>query len=389
MKLAVVVDTFPRWSERFIARECRELLRRGVDLSIFCLRAGDELPRDEHEWDGLIERRIVLPRCLMPSLRSESHLPAAVRARRELVRETLGATAYAKVRCAESLTELLRTHGVTHVHAHFASLPSTIGWLAATECGLTFTFSVHARDLFVDAQLLAQKAADAAAIFCCHGKAFEFLKKEHPAAKAIHMPHGLPLELFPRRAKNPVGVPHLLAAGRFVEKKGFFELLEALAEPELLKAEWTATLLGDGPLRAKLKARVERLRLGERVKLVDAVSGDALRAEFERAALFVAPYKETADGDADGIANVLLEAMALGVPVVATQSGSAREVVTEATATVIAECSAGAIGAGIGKAIVDSARTVKCADAARALIEERFDVRKNMDVMAREFMPQG
>jgi len=384
MKLAVVVDTFPRWSERFIARECRELVRRGVELSIFCLRSGDELPADEHEWDGLIERRIVLPRCLLPSIRSEKHLPEAVRERRTLVRESLGATAYAKVRCAESLTDLLRAHGITHVHAHFASLPSTIGWLAAMECGLTFTMSVHARDLFVDAQFLARKAQDAAAIFCCHRNAYEFLKKEHLAAKAIHMPHGLPLDLFPLRSKTPRGAPVLLAAGRFVEKKGFVELLEALATPALQKSEWSAVLLGDGPLRKTILARIQRLRLSDRVTVVDAANGHALRAQFERASLFVAPYKETKDGDADGIANVLLEAMALGVPVVATQSGSAKEVVTPATAEVIPACEAEAIATAIGRAVVDAKGTAERAAAARELIRERFDVRKNMDGMARE-----
>ena len=60
-RLAVIVDTFPRWSERFIARELRELARRGVDFSVFCLKAGN-LPDDtDADWHGLIERRVVLP----------------------------------------------------------------------------------------------------------------------------------------------------------------------------------------------------------------------------------------------------------------------------------------------------------------------------------------
>jgi glycosyltransferase involved in cell wall biosynthesis len=376
MKLAVVVDTFPRWSERFLARECQALRHHGADLSIFCLRAGDELPAGEHEWDGLIQRRIVLPRCLVPSLRSEKHLPKDVRERRDLVRKTVGATAYAKVRCAESFIDLLRADRYTHVHAHFANLPSTIGWLAAMESGLPLTLSVHARDLFVEAQLLSEKAADAKAVFCCNSKAEAFLKQAVPANTVIHMSHGLPPDFFQRERQSASSdVPHFLAAGRFVEKKGFADFIDALATPEVLAKKWTATLLGEGPLKSKLAAKIQRLKLGARVKIKDPVFGEALRAEFEKATAFVAPYKETADGDSDGVPNVVLEAMALGVPVIARGAallGDSRVLKAQGTDAPAALASA------LGTAL-DSPTTLKrIASDAKTWVAQEYDSARNI-----------
>src|SRR5476651_1422863 len=114
-RLAVVVDTFPRWSERFIARELSELRRRGVEFSVFCLKAGTTPAETDPEWAGLIERRVVLPTCLLPNLRR-------LDARYELARKELG-TFFRRLGCATKLAELLRAGRFEHVHAHFASLP--------------------------------------------------------------------------------------------------------------------------------------------------------------------------------------------------------------------------------------------------------------------------
>ena len=69
MNLAVIVDTFPRWSERFIARELNELVRRGIAVTVFCLKAGRVPAADDVEWAGWLARRKVIPRYVLPKFR--------------------------------------------------------------------------------------------------------------------------------------------------------------------------------------------------------------------------------------------------------------------------------------------------------------------------------
>src|SRR6185369_8213744 len=116
---------------------------------------GDEPPAGDPEWDGLIERRVVLPSCILPRgfvLDGD----ADMRRRQEAAREALGASFYSKFGCALKFAELLREGKFQHVHAHFANLPSTIGWLAANAAKIPFSMSVHARDLFVEPQALEE-----------------------------------------------------------------------------------------------------------------------------------------------------------------------------------------------------------------------------------------
>ncbi len=380
MKLAVVVDTFPRWSERFIARECAELVRRGVDLRIFCLKAG-MLPGAESDPDftGLIERCIELPRCIMPRALTSDHGDAELARRRALAKKELGVTGYAKVQCAQSLAGLLRDGNFTHVHAHFASLPSTIAWLAAHAAKLPLSMSVHARDLFVDAQVLEEKAATCARVFTCHARARDFLLETFPAAreKIVLMRHGLPLEQYSMRQRTPRQVPQILAAGRFVAKKGFETLLAAAADERLRDRAFRLVLLGEGPLEKKLKTQIAKKSLGEKVILQPPVIGAALHDVFAQSDLFVAPYETAADGDSDGVPNTILEAFALGLPVIGTASGSVSEVLNSESGTVVPEKNPAALAEAIAAYMDDPRPHLAQTKAARAVIEREYDLAKN------------
>ncbi|HYG77390.1 MAG TPA: glycosyltransferase family 4 protein [Planctomycetota bacterium] len=382
MKLAVIVDTFPRWSERFIARECGELVRRGVDLRIFCLRAGTLPDGGENDADfaGLLERRIELPRCIMPRALNGDGEDAELRRRRDLAKKELGLTAYAKVQCAKTLADLLAEGKFTQVHAHFANLPSTIAWLAAHTARLPLTLSVHARDLFVEAQLLDAKIADCKRVFTCHARAQEFLvaMNPHAAKKIVLMRHGLPLEHYSFEQREPAQTPQILAAGRFVPKKGFETLLAAVADPRLRERSFRLILLGEGQLEKKLKAQIERKQLGSKVMLHGPVSGEPLKNLFRHSSLFLAPYETASDGDSDGVPNTILEAFALGLPVVGTAAGSLREVLTPETGTVVAEKNPAELAAAIAGFLDDAAVYGEKTRAARKLIEKDYDLSKNI-----------
>jgi len=387
MRLAVVVDTFPRWSERFIARELGELHRLGIPFTIFPLRLGEALPGADAEFDQLAEHVRALPkiRSLKNIANAFSAVPrlreAVARQRLRAVMKNLSPAGVLRCSRAHVLSEWLKKDGYTHVYAHFANLPSTIAWIAAGEAHLPLLVSVHARDLFVEPQLLNEKVRDAQALFTCHARGQARLC-EIPQArgKATLMHHGLPLELFPFKARTTAtkGARRLLAAGRFVTKKGFGDLLEALATSTLARTKVNVTIVGDGPQRETLSKSIAKLGLTGRVQLHPPEPAARLTAMLAAADLLVAPFRRSEEGDEDGIPNLILEAFALGVPVVGTDVGGLPEALSSATGFVAPAAQPAKLAEVIAAALSDPAACASRALEARALVEARHDVRRSL-----------
>jgi glycosyltransferase involved in cell wall biosynthesis len=375
-KLAVIVDTFPRWSERFIARELQELLRRGVQFKVFCLKAGEPLPHDS-DWQGLIERRVILPSSFLP--RMAKVLTPTARPHWEEARQLLGLRGYRALARAAALRDRLLEGGFGHVHAHFANLPSTLGWLAALDAKLPFSFAAHARDLFLEAQLLEQKLTDCVCVFACHARAREYLRaKTAQKGKVRLMHHGLPLKQYPQRLELGGSGLGIVAAGRFVPKKGFDILLDAAARLARAKREFALMLLGDGPERENLLKKVRALRLERQVVIKKPVGGSELRDILNGADLLVAPYRTASDGDSDGVPNVVLEAFALGTPVIGTEAGSLGEILTPRTGTVVPQNDTAALAEALAEFLERPSEALGKTRAARELVASEYDIRKNI-----------
>ncbi len=397
MSVAIIVDTFPRWSERFIARELNEILRRGIEFKIYCLRAGDSDCDADPEFKNLLPHRIVLPSCFLPTFVRNVGADAAAKERLKLVEDALGATAFRQIGCADSLTKIIREHGHKIVYAHFASLPSTLGWLAAGALKLPFVMSCHARDVFVDAQvsLLAAKVQSARSVFTCNRKAEAYAKSilsddESNVQKIDYMPHGLPFEHYPfspRHERSPNGKKlRLLAAGRFVPKKGFNDLIDALARPDLDDAAIELTILGEGPERKRFVKQIERLGAGARISMPGVADAAEMTRQFESADAFVVPSIEI-EGDSDGLPNVVLEAFAYGVPVIGTNAGSLTDVLNASTGFVVERVPSYSGGSrftrdlalAIRKVLMEPEMASEKALRARDVIENHFDIRKNIE----------
>jgi glycosyltransferase involved in cell wall biosynthesis len=386
MRLAVMVDCFPCWSERFVAREVAELVRQGVETTVFALRSSPLPADDDEESADLPARRQLLPRATAPGTSWGALMLLCGRpvgaARLAEVVGGLGAAGVLRAARWRALARLLKDGGYTHVHAHFANLPSTIAWLAARAAGLPFSFSAHARDLFVEAQCLEAKARDATACLACHAAGHAALRAVAGAEKARLIHHGLPLALFPFRPHAPGChgdcLPMLLAAGRLVPKKGFGVLLEALATPALRDYSLGLTIHGEGPLRSDLTLAAARLRLPPCVALAPPLGGQRLRLTMAAAAALVTPSLRDGDGDSDGIPNLVLEAFASGVPVVGTDAGGLPEVLTPETGWVARAGDVASLAATIAECLENPAESLRRARAARNLVEERFEISRNV-----------
>jgi glycosyltransferase involved in cell wall biosynthesis len=331
--IAYIVKAWPRLSETFILNEIISLEERGIPIRIFSVKDPDPGPAHSKvaqvrakvtylalrsHWKQAVAANLRLL-CRQPGqyLRVFAHVVAA-----KLVRRRFGPPPHFFQ--AGYLADILAHEPADHLHAHFASTPARVGMLAHRLSGIPFTFTAHAKDIYLsDPQVLRGKLEAARAVVTCTEYNRGYLVKQFGSladrkVRCIH--HGLDTSQFkfhPRQTTEN-GEPVILSVARLVEKKGLEDLIAAADILRRRGHAFHVEIIGSGPQRETLKARAKQMGLAERVRLVGAQAHDAVCLAYQRASIFVLPCVVASNGDRDGIPNVLLEAMASGVPVVST-----------------------------------------------------------------------
>ncbi|MEN8184299.1 MAG: glycosyltransferase family 4 protein, partial [Myxococcota bacterium] len=192
--------------------------------------------------------------------------------------------------------------------------------------------------------------------------------------------HGVDLKKFsPGVASIADPEPLILAVGRLVEKKGLLELLDACGVLQKRGCAFRCLIVGEGPQREALEARIEELGLSRVVGLPGARSQEELVDFYRRATVFTLPCKILANGDRDGLPNVLMEAMAVGVPVVATAVSGIPEVVQDGeNGLLLKEVDAAGLADALESLLQDPDRRRRLATGGRTTVEKRFDTRSNV-----------
>lgn len=348
MQVAVVVSGWPRVSEVFALNELLALQRAGMLAAVFATKPGDESLRQP----------------ATQQLRSlVHHLPAGDV-------ETQAA----------SVVDRLDGTDVTAIHGYFAHHPAAVAAAAAGRRGVGYGFSVHALDARkISRAEMAERSAGAALVVSCNPDAAA--EVEAAGRLPILVRHGVDLSAFSVSAapnRHPVS---LLTVGRFVEKKGFEVLLEALA---LVERPWQLRVIGDGPLRPCLEAVIARRGLGDRVELVGRCTHRVLPAMYAAADIVVVPSVVDRDGDRDGLPNVVLEAMASGRPVVASDVAAiATAVVDGVTGSLVPPGNAEALQRSLTALIDDPATRHQMGAAGRDVVESEFDLEHCASVFCR------
>jgi len=397
MRIAYVVGTFPCLSETFIVREMAALERKGHELTILALRrprAGpvhaDAAPflervrcRSRH---GLLRTLPRHARCFARSPGPYLRALASVLAR----------LPFAPVRAARKLSAFCaavefvqhaREQNVEHVHAHFLFVPAEVARWLGRLLDVPFSVSAHAWDLYArDPRAYAGAARTAAFLAACTARGRDALRAafpEIPPERVVLIRHGLEPVRF--RTGDAAG-NLVLAAGRIVEKKGFVDLVDACALLRDRRVSFRCVIAGDGAQRGALADRIRGARLSAHVTLTGALSQKELAGLFRQAALFVAPSVTARDGDRDGLPNVILEAMAAGLPVIATDACAAGEAVADGQEGFL-------VPAGQAQPLADSVEAL-LANAGlraamgrrgRARIEREFDMDRNIEPLIRQF----
>ena len=270
---------------------------------------------------------------------------------------------------------------IRHLHAHFGTQAATIARLAARFAGVTYSLTAHAKDIYHEYSEpvnLARKIADAAFTITVSDYNLAHLREQYPAEAPVYrIYNGLDLEQFPYHAPEN-RPPHLLAVGRLVEKKGFPDLIDAIAALRERGINCTCDIIGDGNQRETLAAHIARLHLEDRVRLLGNRSQAEVKNHIRQAAMLIAPSVISADGDRDGLPTILVEAMALGTPCISTNIVGIPELVRDGDTGLLAPPNdPPALADTIARLLNDPALAVRLATNARALIERDYNIHAN------------
>ena len=324
---AIVCNAFPVLSETFITAEAQALRVQGVPVRVEALRRRE---RPNHAAARGLERAYVEDEGFLGRIGAAIALCARhpLRVLRDLLRRRRWpADQRIPLLSLAPVAWRLERWGARHLHAHFANAAAVNAARVAGLLGISHSVTAHASEIFErpDALVANLDGADFVTSGCEYN--LEHLRGLLDSAVPLHeIVMGVDPERFRRTRPHPGG-RIVVAVGRLVEKKGFADLIEAAALLERERPLERLVIVGDGPLRDELRARIESAGLGGRVTLAGALDPDAVRDQLERADLLAMPCVVAADGDRDSMPVVVKEALAMEIPVVATDEVGLPELV--------------------------------------------------------------
>ncbi len=394
-RVGYVLKRYPRFSETFVVNEILAHEAAGLSLDIVALR---------EPTDPVIQQAVARVRAPVISLAIPGEaLPEGATDRLigeagqrlpglRLELQRFGDEARRDVYQGIRLALLAQERGLSHLHAHFATSATSVARIASRLTGIPYSFTAHAKDIYHESVVqedLRRKLVDARAAMTVSDYNLGWLRAAcgEAASRVRRVYNGLDLGEFPFACPRE-RAPRVVFVGRLVPKKGVEILIDACDLLARRGVAFQCDLLGAGPLAPSLQERIAALGLGHRVHCLGAQPRSAVVEHLRRAAVFAAPCVVSPDGDRDGLPTVLLEAMALGTPCVATPVTGIPEVVRhEETGLLVPERDAGALAGAIARLLAGRSLRIRLAEAARRLMVREFDVHRNAALLRESFAP--
>jgi glycosyltransferase involved in cell wall biosynthesis len=270
------------------------------------------------------------------------------------------------------------------MYIHFAHKPATIGRFAAHLAGVPYGLSCHAKDIWLTPfPELAAKARDAEVVLTCTAAGREQLTLAGAGATPVlHVHHGVDIEVATDR-QAPSGAPRILTVGRLIEKKGHDTLIRAAAVLRDRGVEYSLRIAGEGIEWPRLQRLVHALDLASHVTFLGPLTPAEVHAEYRAAHVFALACRTLANGDRDGLPNVLLEAMARGLPIVSTHQEGVSEAVTDGHGGLLAPPDdPSSLAVALERVLVEPGLARRLGAGARAAVVERFDRRELLPSVA-------
>lgn len=285
---------------------------------------------------------------------------------------------------ALAIAQTVRRRRVDHIHAYWLSTPATVAYIASRLTGVPWSSSAHRWDIYEN-NLLKHKARSARFLRTISDRGRRDLGSalESPdAAKVSCIKLGV--EMPQIDARHDSAHFSILCAANLIEQKGHAVLLDALAILAGRGIAFRCDIAGSGPLYAALQRRIAALRLQHQVFLCGRVGHDELLERLRRGDYQLAVLASRSDGrrNMEGIPVALIEAMAAGVPCVATSSGSIPELIDDGCGAVVPVDDAAALAAALQRLAACADKRRRLGRNARARVAEEFNLERTAPALA-------
>jgi len=404
--ITVVLKGYPRLSETFIAQELRALEKRGHKLHLVSLRhPTDHTTHPVHD-------EIVAPVTYLPEYLYQEpvRLFKAWWKARKLPGYRQALSVWRKDFCRDRTSNRIRRFGqalvlaaelpaeTVQIYAHFLHTPASVARYCALMHHLPWSCSAHAKDIYTSPEWeLSEKLADVSWLVTC--TSFNVSHLQNLAAdpsKVELLYHGLDLDRFPavsekshtRNGQNADDPVQILSVGRAVTKKGYDDLLVAFS---LLPKDlnWTFMHIGGGSLLKSLKEQARELKIESHIHWKGAQSQEKVLQAMKDADIFVLASRIAADGDRDGLPNVLMEAQSQKAAIVSTQVSAIPELIqSEETGLLVPERSPADLAADLAKLIRSPELRQQFAEAGDLNLRQNFDAQSWIGKLS-EKLPKG
>ncbi|MGH7963156.1 MAG: glycosyltransferase family 4 protein [Candidatus Binatia bacterium] len=422
-KIGYVLGRFPKLSETFILSEILQLERQGGRLQVFSLRepldeplhgvlkevqsAVTYLPQDaqpegwvrernftdgsSREWPfkEVLRKEKGLQRLVSPDV-LRGLLNRLAKRIRKLDDLPIFAAQVRALPQAAALAVLAKGKGVKHLHAHFGG--TIVSMVASRLSRLPYSFSAHAADIYhqdVNRALLAEKISRARFVVTCTEYNRRFLAElsgAKAARKIIQVYHGVDMARVRRDPSVPREPDLILAIGRLVEKKGFHDLVRACRVLQDKECPFRCLIVGEGEERDRLIQQIDALGIRDRVILAGARPQEQVLNMMQEATVLVLPCVMSASGDQDGLPNVLVEALAVGLPAISTPLSGIPELIEHGkTGLLVPPGDPISLAATIEQVLGDLRLRQRLARAGLKQVKERFDIQKNIQTLQDQF----
>lgn len=403
LKIGYVVKMFPRLSETFILNEMIELERQGVEVTVFSVKKPNEgrfhpqlanLKAKVYYLENLDSKKY-------PNWISKdwTNLGEATERVWPILKEALAAgntTRIEQLWWSVWIAARVKELGLSRLHAHFASLPSTIADLAGRIANVPYSFTAHAKDIFVYDMYehrLKEKLGTSQFVVTVTDFNRKYLIEQGGAevADKIKLLHnGIDLNRFRPDDNIKRADDLILAVGRLVVKKGFDDLLRACQIMKETKRSFRCLIVGDGPDADSLAQLRIELGLENEVTLTGAKNSDEVNRLISQATIFCLPCKAAEDGNIDALPTVLLEALASGLPSVSTTLSGIPEIIESGKDGLLVEAQDyRGLAQMMSQLLDDKALQEKFAVNGRAKAEAKFDIRLNVSTLRSLFKNNG
>jgi colanic acid/amylovoran biosynthesis glycosyltransferase len=276
---------------------------------------------------------------------------------------------------------LLRKGQWDQIHAHFVDRAATVALVVGRFLHVPYSLTAHASDIYVDTLLLREKLAEAKIVVTCVDLNRTYLSQisshqfDHKL-KCIY--HGLDIGIYNPTPRSLSGKPVMISVGQLKERKGFSFLLRACRILFDQGYEFECRIIGEGPIRELLEAQIRAFSLQKIVKLTGALPHQEVIEEYQCSHIFVLPAVLAADGDRDGVPNVILEAMAMELPVVSTHHSGIPEVVEEGrNGLLVPPGDEHALAGALDLLLRDPGLRLRLGSEGRRMVVEKFDLECN------------